>query len=217
MSQRSYSYRGAVLLTVHIHRTPTVYDLAAPLSCHVHLFFGAPHLTPRQLIQLPVTDVFQRISIPCSRDMTVSLRLYTLGQEDGCISYQYDALIGDGRAGVEAPSCERGVHVRTCRCTPHLTCVSLLSNGSLAAHQVQTRSAQQFARCGKRVCTCARADATHPDLCKARIYWAPSHTKFERNPPSRLRDLEKGCTLCTCARADALHLRHVESTYLMGP
>ena len=90
---------------------------------------------------------------------------------------QYDALIGDGRAGVEAPSCERGVHVRTCRCTPHLTCVSLLSNGSLAAHQVQTQSAQQFARYGKRVCTCARADATHPDLCKVRIYWAPSHTQ----------------------------------------
>ena len=90
---------------------------------------------------------------------------------------QYDALIGDGRAGVEAPSCERGVHVRTCRCTPHLTCVSVLSNGSLAAHQVQTQSAQQFARYGKRVCTCARADATHPDLCKARIYWAPSHTQ----------------------------------------
>ena len=91
--------------------------------------------------------------------------------------YQYDASIGDGRAGVEAPSCERGVHVRTCRCTPHLTCVSLLSNGSLAAHQVQTQSAQQFARYGKRMCTCARADATHPDLCKARIYWAPSHTQ----------------------------------------
>ena len=86
----------------------------------------------------------------------------------------------------------KDVHVRTCRCTPHLTCVSLSSNGSLAAHQVQTQSAQPFARYGKRVCTYARADATHPDLCKARIYWAPSHTKFERNTPSRLRDLEKG-------------------------
>ena len=42
-----------------------------------------------------------------------------------------------------------------------------------------------------------------------------SHTKFERNPPSRLRDLENG--VCTCARADALHLRHVQSSYLMGP
>ena len=49
---------------------------------------------------------------------------------------QYDALIGDGRAGEEAPSFEGGVHVRTCRCTPHLTCVSLSSNGSLATHQV---------------------------------------------------------------------------------
>ena len=95
-----------------------------------------------------------------------------------CRNYnQYDALIGDRRAGVEAPSCIRGVHVRTCRCTPHLTCANLLSNGSLATHQVQTQSAQQFARYGKRVCTCARADATHPDLCKARIYWAPSHTQ----------------------------------------
>ena len=99
------------------------------------------------------------------------------GIPDWVHNNQYDALIGDGRAGVEAPSCERGVHVRTCRCTPHLTCVSVLSNGSLAAHQVQTQSAQQFARYGKRVCTCARADATHPDLCKARIYWAPSHTQ----------------------------------------
>ena len=52
------------------------------------------------------------------------------------LCYQYDALIGDGRAGEEAPSCERGVHVRTCRCTPHLTCASLSSNGSLATHQV---------------------------------------------------------------------------------
>ena len=29
----------------------------------------------------------------------------------------------------------------------------------------------------KEACTCARADATHFDLCKARIYWAPSHTQ----------------------------------------
>ena len=42
-----------------------------------------------------------------------------------------------------------------------------------------------------------------------------SHKKFERNSPSRLRDLENG--VCTCARADALHLRHVQSSYLMGP
>ena len=43
----------------------------------------------------------------------------------------------------------------------------------LATHQIWTQSAQPFARSGKRV--------------------------------------------CTCARADALHLRHVESSYLMGP
>ena len=42
-----------------------------------------------------------------------------------------------------------------------------------------------------------------------------SHTKIERDPPSRLRDLENGA--CTCGRANALHLRHVESSYLMGP
>ena len=42
-----------------------------------------------------------------------------------------------------------------------------------------------------------------------------SHTKIERDPPSRLRDLENGA--CTCARADAPHLRHVESSYLMVP
>ena len=66
-----------------------------------------------------------------------------------------------------------GVHVRTCRCTPPQTCVKHLSNGSLATHQIWTQSAQPFARSGKRV--------------------------------------------CTCARADALHLRHVASTYLMGP
>ena len=74
---------------------------------------------------------------------------------------QYDALIGDGRAGEEAPSFEGGVHVRTCRCTLHLTCVSLSSNGSLATHQVWTQSAQPFARYGRGVCTCARADALH--------------------------------------------------------
>ena len=42
-----------------------------------------------------------------------------------------------------------------------------------------------------------------------------SRTNIERDPPSRLRDLENG--VCTCARADALHLRHVQSSYLMGP
>ena len=127
--------------------------------------------------------------------------------------HQYDALIGDRRAGVEAPSCEKGVHVRTYRCTPHLTSANLLSNGSLAAHQVQTQSAQQFARYGKRVCACARADATHPDLCKARIYWAPSHTQNLNAILPAVCEIWKS----TCARADALHLRHVESTYLMGP
>ena len=76
-------------------------------------------------------------------------------------NHQYDALIGDGQAGEEAPSFEGGVHMRTCRCTPHLNCVSLSSNGSLATHQVWTQPAQPFARYGRGVCTCARADALH--------------------------------------------------------
>ena len=42
-----------------------------------------------------------------------------------------------------------------------------------------------------------------------------SRTNIERDPPSRLRDLENGA--CMCARADAPHIRHVESSYLMGP
>ena len=42
---------------------------------------------------------------------------------------QYDALIGDGRAGEEATSFEGGVHVRTCRCTPYLTCVLETAGG----------------------------------------------------------------------------------------
>ena len=108
---------------------------------------------------------------------------------------------------------QKCVHVRTCRCTPHLTCVSLQvrcgvwdvgrgvwdANGSLAAHQVQTQSAQQFARYGKRVCTCARADATHPDLCKARIYWAPSHTQnLNAILPAVCEIWKKGVHVRTC-------------------
>ena len=100
-------------------------------------------------------------------------REYYIREKLQLSNHQYDALIGDGRAGEEAPSFEGGVHVRTCRCTPHLTCVSLSSNGSLATHQVWTQSAQPFARYGRGV--------------------------------------------CTCARADVLYLRHVESSYLMGP
>ena len=56
---------------------------------------------------------------------------------------------------------KRGKHVRTCRCTPFQTCGKHLSNGSLVTHQIWTQSAQLFARSGKRVCTCARADALH--------------------------------------------------------
>ena len=55
----------------------------------------------------------------------------------------------------------RSVHVRKCSCTSPLTCVRLLSNGFLATNKIWTQSAQPFARSGKWVCTCARADAPH--------------------------------------------------------
>ena len=131
--------------------------------------------------------------------------------------YHYDALIGDGRAGVEVPSCERVVHVRTCRCTRHLTCVSHLSNGSLAAHQVQTQFAQQFARYGKRVCTCARADATQPDLCKARIYLAPSHTQnLNAILPAVCEIWKRGVHVRTCrCTPPQTCVKHL--SYLMDP
>ena len=57
------------------------------------------------------------------------------------------------------------MHVRTCRCTPPQTCGKHLSNGSLVTHQIWTQSAQPFARSGKRVCTCARAECTPPQTC----------------------------------------------------
>ena len=111
-----------------------------------------------------------------------------------------------------ARSIKRGVHVRTCRCTPPQTCVKLLSNGFLFTHKIWTQSAQPFARCGRGVCTCARADALHLRHVQSSYLMGPySHTKFERDPPSRLRDLVN--RMCTCARADALHLRHVLSSY----
>ena len=56
--------------------------------------------------------------------------------DDKTNTNQYDALIGDGRAGEEAPSFEGGVHVRTCRCTPPQTCVKQLFNGSLVTHKI---------------------------------------------------------------------------------
>ena len=31
------------------------------------------------------------------------------------------------------------------------------------------------------------------DMCKALLLGPYSHTKFERNPPYRLRDMEEGC------------------------
>ena len=73
------------------------------------------------------------------------------------------------------------------------TCVKHLSSGCLATHQIWTQSAQPLAKSGKRVCTCARADALHLRHVESTYLMGPqSHTKFERNQPSRLRDLENG-------------------------
>ena len=55
----------------------------------------------------------------------------------------------------------RGVHVRTCRCTPHQTCAKQLSNGSLFTHKIWTRPDQPFASLENGARTCARADALH--------------------------------------------------------
>ena len=123
---------------------------------------------------------------------------------------QYGALIGDGRAGAEAPSCERGVHVRTCRCTPHLTCESLSSNGQWVPSHTLSSNAICPAVCEIRKDVYARAHVQmHPksDLCKGLIYWVPSH-KTNLNA-IRSAVCENWKRVCTCARADALHLRHV--------
>ena len=91
---------------------------------------------------------------------------------------------------------------------PHLTYVSLSSNGSLAANQIWTQSAQPFARSEKRgvhVCTCR---CTPPQTCVKHLsigslvahkIWTQSAQPFARY----------GKGVCTCACADALHLRHM--------
>ena len=116
----------------------------------------------------------------------------------------------DGRAAEEAPSCEGGVHVLTCRCTPHLTCVSLSSNGSLATHQVWTQSAPPYARYGKwktglhvRTCRC-----TPPLTCVKHLSNGSLVTHKIWTQSAQLFTIY-GREVCTCARADALHLRHV--------
>ena len=58
-----------------------------------------------------------------------------------------------------------GVHVRTCRCTPPQTCVKLLSNGCLFTHKIWTRSAQPFARSGKRGVHVRTCRCTPPQTC----------------------------------------------------
>ena len=51
------------------------------------------------------------------------------------------------------------------------------------------------------MCTCARADATHPDLRKARIYWAPSHTQnLNAILPAVCEIWKRGVHLRTCRR-----------------
>ena len=57
---------------------------------------------------------------------------------------------------------KRGVHVRTCRDTPPMTCVKHLVHESQLTHQNWTQSAKPFLRYRSAVCTCARAEIPHP-------------------------------------------------------
>ena len=74
-------------------------------------------------------------------------------------------------------------------------------NGSLVTHKIWTQSAQPFARYGRRVCTCARADALHVIHVKhlsngslvTHKIWTQSAQPFGRY----------GRRSCTCARADS--------------
>ena len=60
---------------------------------------------------------------------------------------------------------KRGVHVRTCRCTPPQTCVKLLSNGYLFTHKILMQFAQPFATSGKRGVHVRTCRCTPPQTC----------------------------------------------------
>ena len=120
---------------------------------------------------------------------------------------QYDALIGDGRFGRGGTIVQKRRARAHVQMQPtHLTCISLLSNGSLAAHQVQTQSAQQFARYGNlRVCTLQM----QPTLtCVKLVSIGPLvYTQNLNAILPAVCEIWKR-KVCTCARVDALHLRH---------
>ena len=65
-----------------------------------------------------------------------------------------------GRAVPEIQKC--GLHVRTCRDTPPLTCVKRLVHDPQLTHQNWTLSAEPFLRYRSAVCTCACAEIPHP-------------------------------------------------------
>ena len=96
---------------------------------------GNYHIT---IVLLLFIACFEGQNLHHSSHILAETLIYGRDRRDktGVFTYQYDALIGDGRAGEEAPSFEGGVHVRTCRCTPPQTCVKHLSNGSLVTHKI---------------------------------------------------------------------------------
>ena len=67
--------------------------------------------------------------------------------------------------GQAAPEIQkRGLHVRTCRDTQPMTCGKHLGNESKPTHQIWIQSAEPFVRYRSAVCTCARAEISHPWL-----------------------------------------------------
>ena len=72
---------------------------------------------------------------------------------------------------------KRGAHVRTCRCTPPMTCGKQMVNDPKPTHQISTQSAKLFLRCRKAVCnvrTCRDTYPTH-DLRKVHSSWPTTH------------------------------------------
>ena len=105
-----------------------------------------------------------------------------------------------------------GVHVRTCRDTPPMTCVNHLQlvHDLQLKHQNWIQSAKPFLRYRSVVCTCARAEIPHPWLLHALQLMGPQlHTKFQHNQPSRYRD-KVGGTFVTPFRRHAPRATVVE-------
>ena len=67
-----------------------------------------------------------------------------------------------GQADPEIQKC--GLHVRTCRDTPPMTCVKHLVHDPQLTHENWTQSAKPIRRYRSAVCTCARAEISHPWL-----------------------------------------------------